>query len=303
MKMRIIKSSHPLYICTPLNEKEEYKCRIKGKVLKTSSEYSPLCTGDEVEVELYNESEGLISSRYERHSYFSRYNRKKGLNQVIVSNYDLLLVVLSSVSPPFRPRFVDRVICGNYGSSIALVLNKCDLELKNEEEKRWALYSSLRYKCFKTSCVNNNGIEELKEYIKGKVVALVGQSGVGKSTLINTLTSSNEKVGKLSSKYNRGTHTTTSSSLVFGDGFSLYDTPGFREMAVPSIKKSLIRDSFPELRNLSCLYQDCLHQGEEGCSVDREIESGNIDIDRYYSYLRILDSIDEREASWWKENK
>ena len=200
-------------------------------------------------------------------------------------------IVFSAFSPPFRPRFVDRAICCTFGCDILLVLNKIDYGLTEDEKERYELYSSLGYDSVAVSSEDGRGIERLKEKIRGKTVAFVGQSGVGKSTLINTLLDTELRTNAVSGKYNRGRHTTNHSVFLRGGEYNIIDTPGVREIQVPLEEEVLIRDSFPEFRACRCLYPDCLHNGEEGCVVPQKLERGEINADRYFSYLRTLESV------------
>ncbi|MGN1190411.1 MAG: ribosome small subunit-dependent GTPase A, partial [Candidatus Ornithospirochaeta sp.] len=188
--------------------------------MKNSNEYNPVAVGDIAIGESYSDTEALITAIEERKSGFTRWNVKASLNQTIAANQDQTAIVLSSVSPPFRPRFVDRAIASNWGCDILLIMNKADFGIDEFEEERWTLYRELGYNTIEVSSYTGQGIEELKEeYLKGRVTAFVGQSGVGKSTLINTLLGTNERTGAISEKYNRGRHTTNHSVYLKGEDF------------------------------------------------------------------------------------
>jgi ribosome small subunit-dependent GTPase A len=288
-------------IYTVLSDGAVFTSRIKGKVLKTESrEYNPLCVGDEVEIEPYSENEALIVSRLERRSAFTRWNMKTEQNQTVVANMDQVAIVLSVCSPPFRPRFVDRAICCVTGCPVLLVMNKCDFDLTEEEFDRWKLYRDLGYRIIAVSAETGEGLEELKELLKGKTTAFVGQSGVGKSSLVNALSSSSQTVNSVSRKYNRGRHTTNHSLFISGPGYDIVDTPGVREIQVPGRNEREILNFFPELSSLSCPLSDCLHIAEEDCSVFRAIEEGNVDPDRYESYLRIQEAVKCRVPEYFR---
>ncbi len=291
MRFHIVKGINNIY--TALGEDGgEYTLRIKGKYLKNrEGEYSPVVCGDWVEGALYSPEEGLITSVEERKSSFVRFNFKADANQTICANQDMTAIVFSPLSPPFRPRFVDRAICCNFHSEILLILNKIDYLLTEDEKERYELYKELGYKAIAVSSLCKEGIEELKSIIENKTVAFVGQSGVGKSTLINTLINSKQRTNELSEKYNRGRHTTNHSIMLPSSYCTIIDTPGVREIQVPIEDEALIRDSFVEFRDLDCLYPGCLHRGEEGCIVPSMLEKGLINEDRYLSYLKTLESV------------
>ncbi len=291
MRFHIVKSINNIY--TALDESgSTYTLRIKGKKLKgVEDEYNPVVAGDWVNGVPYSDSEALITSVEERKSSFVRYNFKENRNQTICANQDVTAIVFSAFSPPFRPRFVDRAICCVNNSDILLVLNKIDYGLTVDEKNRYELYKELGYNCIAVSSLTGDGIDRLRSLIKGKVVSFVGQSGVGKTSLINTLLKTNLRTNGLSEKYNRGRHTTNHSIMLFGDEYNIIDTPGVREIQVPLEDEREIRESFVEFSSLECLHKGCMHRGEDGCIVPDLLEEGRINEDRYLSYLKTLESV------------
>lgn len=302
MRFRIYKSINNIYSAKSLEDGKMYTCRLKGKVLKTDKlEYNPVAVGDIAVGDCYSPTEALITSIEPRKSYFQRWNVKAELNQTIAANQDLCAIVLSAFSPPFRPRFVDRAIASCFNSEILLIMNKSDYGLTEDEFERWKLYKDLGYNIIAVSSMNGEGIDDLKKILKGKTTAFVGQSGVGKSTLINTLTGLDLRTGDVSEKFNRGRHTTNHSIFLECEDYSLIDTPGVREILVPFESLSAVAESFPELRSLECAIPGCLHRGEPGCEAVRLLENGDINEDRYYSYLKILESLEERKPSYMRK--
>jgi ribosome biogenesis GTPase len=283
-------------------------CRIKGKVLNQKrDEYSPLAVGDYVTYVLHTPKEGLILERLERKNSFQRWNAKRSINQTIVANMDLIVIVTSTDEPPFRPRFIDRAIVCAGTTPVLIVLNKCDLPLTEEENERFILFNTLGYETIHMSAFDEKGIAFLKTYIDHKKVAFVGQSGVGKSTIVNQLLSGDsvQQIGDISAKYNRGKHT-TNHSIMFKEGdIIITDTPGVRELLIPHTSLSLIAESFPEFRKSinKCSYDMCLHESEPDCDVKRRVENGEIDVDRYESYVRMLSSIRERETLYESDKR
>lgn len=284
-----------------------YLCRIKGKVLETQEpDYNPLAVGDVVRFVPLAGQDGLITERLPRRNCFQRWNPKGMANQTIVANIDLVLCVCSVSSPPFRPRFVDRIIVCSRNVDVLVVVNKCDLALEEGDLKRIELYRQLGYEVMMVSAKTHEGVDALQRRIKGLMVALVGQSGVGKSAIVNALVpSQSQRTGEISAKYNRGRHTTTSSTMVEGEGFTLIDTPGVREFAIWHDDPHKIAQAFPEFVKAAdkCDYIGCLHDMEPGCEVARLVEAGEIDSDRYESYIRMLHSLDDKTPFWQRRGE
>lgn len=281
-----------------------YSCRIKGKQLaQAKGEYNPIVVGDIVDFTESGTNEGLVTYRHDRKSEFARWNDKRSLNQTICSNMDLVVCVCSVESPPFRPRFVDRVIACCKSVPVMIVLNKCDIMLTKEELDRYKLYKKLGYDTVSVSAETGENVEKLVKLLKGKTAAFVGQSGVGKSSLVNRILGTDQRVGELNAKYNRGNHTTNHALMLDGPGFTLIDTPGFREISVPHDDPHLVAASFPEFVNASekCEFVGCLHINEPGCEVIRLVEAGKINSDRYESYLRMLDTMEDRLPVWGRK--
>jgi ribosome biogenesis GTPase len=275
-------------------------CRIKGKVLRTEKKYyNPIAVGDYVDLEadILTASSGWIIGRHERSTVFARYNKKRKASQVIAANADLLAVIASTASPPFRPRFLDRVLVSAElgGLEPLLVINKRDLGLDTETAARLDAYRTLGYRVLKTSALDGRGIPELEESIRGRLAVFAGQSGVGKSTLLNRLDPELRlKVGEISQKYDRGAHTTNFAVMVrTRSGLSCIDTPGVREFEIDAIMPGELHHYFREFADLapSCAYYSCLHRDEPGCAVRAALKAGDIHPDRYESYLRVYETL------------
>ena len=303
MEGLVLRSINNIYTVRT-SDGQQYSCRIKGKHLNTSvEEYNPIVVGDHVEFTPSGTEEGLVTERKERNSFFSRWNAKKQLNQTVCANMDVVVCVCSIESPPFRPRFIDRVLACCRNVPVVIVLNKCDILLTEAEAERFNLYKKLGYETLAVSATTGENVDKLVAKLQGKTAAFVGQSGVGKSSLVNRLLGASQRVGELSEKYNRGRHTTNYALMLDGPGFTLIDTPGFREISVPHDDPHLVAKSFPEFVKASskCAFSSCLHVNEPGCEVLRLLEKGKIDADRYESYIGILQSLDERLPVWGRK--
>ena len=288
-------------IFTVLHESGSYQCRIWGKQLKEiSGEYNPLAVGDWVSFTVTGTGEGMISERLERTSTFTRWNAKGAVNQTVVANMDLIVCITSCDNPPFRPRFVDRVIACCDRVEAMIVLNKSDLGLSKFEKERFKLYGDLGYKTMEVSALSHKNIRRLNRALAGKTVAFVGQSGVGKSTLINELLGSDLRTAEVCEKYNRGRHTTNHSLLLEGPDYRLVDTPGVREIMVPHTDKQQLFNAFPEFSAYDglCAFDPCFHDEEPDCMVREAAIAGKIHGDRYESYLRMVASLDEKGPEW-----
>jgi ribosome biogenesis GTPase / thiamine phosphate phosphatase len=282
---------------------ERRTCAIKGKRIKDkASEYNALAAGDRVEIEPVEEAagpvgkdaRGMITAFLPRRNVFGRFNEKGRAQQAIAANVDLVVCVASPAFPPFRPRFVDRVAILAEAARVPLLiaLNKADLGSDGETEGRLALYEKLGYGILRCSAATGVGVDGLLGKIAGRSSVFVGQSGVGKSSLLNAISPGlGQRTGEVSEKYARGKHTTTMAELfVLGGGTRVIDTPGVRRLALRGIEPGELDAYYPELAKLSPLCEfglSCTHTDEGGCRITRAVEEGLVHEDRYESYLRV----------------
>jgi ribosome biogenesis GTPase len=297
----VIRGSHNI-LTVRLETGTELECRIKGKVLKDAGDlHNPIACGDAVFVEGVKEAgTGMILSVEKRRNLFSRFNQKGKSSQLLAANVDLLLCVTTPASPPFRPRFLDRVLAQADAARIeaVIVCNKIDLEpVDIDVEERLEDFCRIAYQVFRVSAKTGEGMTELALRIEGKTSVLAGQSGVGKSSLINALCPSfNIKEGRLNEKTDRGVHTTTMSFMVDLPGETrLIDTPGVRRFIPDGISGKELISHLREFAPLEgkCAYGlSCSHRTEPGCKIMEAVAAGVIHEDRYDSFLRIRDDLE-----------
>ena len=302
-------------------------CTIKGKVLKSDKQfYNPLAPGDRVTVEPdpINEQKGQILGVLDRKNTFLRWNVKGRCPQLLACNLDYLILVCTPDEPPFRPRFIDRALAQaeHQGITPIIVCNKWDLaeEMQTngrEEEyevidRRLSIWSDLGYRVLRISAKTGEGMTEFAQLLENHLSAFVGQSGVGKSSLINVMDNSCVlKTGSLSKKYGKGSHTTTKGTLIhlnlnesLSEGLrglkaDIIDTPGIRRFVLDDVGADDVAMYFKEFEPFigKCKFGlGCHHHTEPGCAILEAVENGSITQERYDSWSRISEEI--RTGSW-----
>lgn len=274
-------------------EGEEHLCRVAERLCVGQS--SILAPGDRVCVEA--DQDGLcVTGVQHRNSKLSRLATKGQREQVIAANVDRLVCVVAAAQPRFKAGVLDRyLIAADIGNiSPIIVLNKVDLT--ESRPKEMMVYEDLGLPVFYTSCVTGEGIEALREDLRNTVSVLAGQSGVGKSSLINVLDPRFYVETREVSDYNeKGRHTTSVSRLYhLAGGIDIIDTPGIRKLGLWDLTKEEVPLYFPDIAALAvdCKFSDCSHIHEPGCAVREALEHGDLPEVRYRSYLRIRDSLD-----------
>jgi ribosome biogenesis GTPase len=266
-----------------------------------------LAPGDVVDFvpDVHTSTRGTILLRLPRRNSYQRWNRKRRVLQTTAANVDVVVCIASAGSPPFRPRFIDRVLVNAEHAGIRgmVVLNKVDQPVPTEARERLEQYVRLGYSVWYTSAETGEGLQRLRRLVRRRRCLLFGQSGVGKSSVLNgILPQADQKVGDVSWKYNRGRHTTNYACLFpTGALTGVVDTPGIREMELPSIGSAGLDELFPEMTRYigDCRYATCTHAGEDGCAVAAGVECGAIHRDRYESYQRMLyEQLAKEERSW-----
>lgn len=304
--------SKDFYVLTDQNK--TFRCTLRGKfkkefALKKDKLYltNIAAVGDTVEFEGVNSNGGVIHSIEKRKNYISRKAPKiKGasyrgerLEQIIAANIDQIIVISSVHQPEFNNKTLDRFLVISESAHIksVIVINKSDLDNKNKISDWKELYEGIGCQVIVTSAVTKDGIEELKKILPNKITLFWGQSGVGKSSLLNILFPQlNLKVGDISKSTKKGVHTTVTSIMIpVEENTFIIDTPGVREIDPYGIKKEDLSHYFPDFEeNLSnCKFNTCIHYHEPGCGVIDAVEKSEIAVERYDSYLRILNTIEE----------
>jgi ribosome biogenesis GTPase / thiamine phosphate phosphatase len=276
-----------------------YTCQARRRLVDSDTGQSkPIAVGDRVVITPSSPSEGVVERVLPRTTRLSRTSpRDHRKEQVIVANVDQLLIVASVRRPPLRLGLIDRYIIAGDSGGIppVLCINKVDLA---EDESEYAdaieMYTSMEYDVLTTSAETGEGIGALRDLLRGKTTVLAGHSGVGKSSLINAVQPGMElRTGDV---YLSGRHTTTWASLLKLEvGGYVVDTPGIREFTLWDIKPAEVAQFFPQIWELShdCHMPDCSHDHEPGCAVKDAVDDESLPWERYDSYMRILETLEE----------
>jgi ribosome biogenesis GTPase len=284
-----------------------YECRIKGKFrIKGIKSTNPLAVGDRVDFDLEtsnNTETGVIKTIHPRTNYIVR----KSVNlskqtHIIASNIDQVFLLITIDSPPTFTSFIDRFLATTeaYAIKAILLFNKVDVNdeaTKKIVEELSTLYQSIGYQCLSISAKTGENIEAVKTLMTRKSSMFAGHSGVGKSTLVNSIEPGlNIKTKEISEQHKQGQHTTTFAEM-FDLSFDaqIIDTPGIKGFGVVDMEPAEVDNYFPELFALkqSCKFNNCLHLHEPQCAVKLALEQNQIASSRYKSYTQILEGDDE----------
>lgn len=300
MKGVVIKSTGSWYKIL-LDNKEIVDARLRGVFKNHDLKLTnPIAVGDKVEaIKEDKQDTYIINDILERENYFVRKSsRNQHNNHIIASNLDVALFIVSLKKPRTSTGIIDRftTIIEKHRIPCLIVFNKLDLLKKKDLDKAQeiaAVYDKIGYSTIFTSTVSNEGIDELAELIKGKTVMLAGHSGVGKSTLVNTIYPSLDlRTAEISKYTNKGTHTTTYAEMhIMEDGTRIVDTPGIKEVAFADISSEEVCHYFPEMTHWAsdCKFNNCTHVHEPECKVLEKLDEGEISEERYKNYLGMLD--------------
>ncbi len=276
-------------------------CIIKGKFrVRELKNTNPLAVGDRVRFEFEpGGGSGVITELLDRKNYILRKaSNLSKQSQIIASNIDHVFLMFTITYPETPVEFIDRflITAEAYRIPASLIINKTDLYCEEDEarmEYLVSVYEKIGYKCFKISVKKGTGLDSLATLMKDKTSLIAGNSGVGKTTLLNAFNPAlNLKTGEISDYHKQGKHVTTFPEMhrmPFG-GY-LIDSPGIRGFGVVDMDRNEIYHFFPEIFRISkgCRFYNCLHLDEPGCAVRNAVETGEIDQLRYISYLNILE--------------
>jgi len=290
-----------------------WNARMKGVFkLGDITSTNPIAVGDVVDFELENENEQTvtITKIHDRRNHINRQSpRIKSQQHIVAANIDQSLLIATLKEPRTSQGFIDRflVACEMYHVPAIILFNKIDLYKDKDHQKFKQLkevYEKVGYKVIGISLKRDKNVESIKDLLKDKITLISGHSGVGKSTFINTIIPHVQiKTQDVSGWSGKGQHTTTFAEMYelppdsHRDGGKIIDTPGMKEFGLVDIERQELSGYFPEMRERlnECQFNNCLHINEPGCAVKQAVIDGEIDEDRYVSYVNILESIPEKK--------
>ncbi len=306
----VVKSTGSFYDITG-DDGQRYKARIRGKFrIKGLKTTNPVAVGDRVKFIPKEDGTVLITDILPRKNYLLR--RATNLSRkyhILAANIDRVFVLYTPAYPETLLPFIDRILvtAEAYDIEPVLVINKIDLFRDDREnlakiQRFKEIYAPAGYRIIETSALDGSGIRELKELMKNKVSMFTGNSGTGKSSLINAVVPGlNLKTKPVSQAHRQGQHTTTFAEMhALPFGGHIIDTPGIRAFGTVDMQARELGDYFPEIRRYknACKFNDCLHINEPGCAVLPRLETGEIAPERYLSYLDIMDEIQNNEGPY-----
>lgn len=305
MKGLVIKNTGSWYT-VKTDDGQLIESKIKGNFrLKGIRSTNPVAVGDYVEIITNQEGTAFISAIEDRRNYIIRKSPNLSKqSHILAANVDQVLLVVTVNYPQTSTTFIDRFLASAeaYSVPVILVFNKHDLLSEEElhyEKMMCTLYETVGYKCVEISAETGEGVEQLFPILKDKITLLSGNSGVGKSTLINRLIPhASQRTAEISDAHNTGMHTTTFSEMIeLPEGGYLIDTPGIKGFGTFDIEKEELTSYFKEIFHFSkdCRFSNCTHTHEPGCAVIKAVEDHFIAASRYQSYLSMLEDKDENK--------
>ena len=284
-----------------LSAGERFQCRIRGKLrLKGVRSTNPVVVGDEVRCLTDEQGSHLIIDITPRRNYVIR--RASNLSKeshIIAANIDQALLLVTLRQPETALEFVDRflVTCEAYKIPVTILLAKIDLQAAEEVAFFRSIYEPIGYRVVEVSATTGEGVEAVHDLLVGRTTLLSGNSGVGKSTLVQRIDPTLDiRTGDISDSHHKGRHTTTFSTMYpLREGGALIDTPGIKGFGLIDIEEEELWHYFPEMMHYGreCRFYNCTHTPEPGCAVMAALEAGEISELRYESYLKMMDDDDK----------
>ena len=284
-----------------LHDGTPVRCRIRGKLrLKGVRSTNPVVVGDEVVCEADDGGDYVIADIVPRRNYVIR--RASNLSKeshIIAANVDQALLMASLRSPETPTEFVDRflVTCEAYKVPVTILLSKIDLQDAEAVAEFRAVYEGAGYRVLEVSATEGRGVEAVRELLAGRTTLVSGNSGVGKSTLIQCIDPALDiRTGEISESHHKGRHTTTFSTMYpLAGGGAVIDTPGIKGFGLIDIDEAELWHYFPEMMRVApaCRFYNCTHTHEPGCAVREAVARGEVARSRYESYLKIRDEDDK----------
>ena len=305
MKGFVIKNTGSWY-SVKTDDGKVVECKIKGNFrLKGIRSTNPVAVGDHVEIALNQEGTAFITLIDERRNYIIRKSQNLSKqSHIIAANVDQAFLIVTVNYPQTSTTFIDRFLASAeaYSVPVVLVFNKRDILSDDERHYQQSmvhLYETIGYECREISAATGEGVEGLHKLLKGKITLLSGNSGVGKSTLINQiLPEANLRTAEISDAHNTGMHTTTFSEMLeLPEGGYIIDTPGIKGFGTFDMEPEELTSYFREIFHFSkdCKFSNCTHTHEPGCAVSKALEDHYIAQSRYQSYLGMLEDKDENK--------
>ena len=279
-----------------LHDGATLRCRIRGKLrLKGVRSTNPVVVGDEVVCEVEGGDCVIVDIAPRRNYVIRRASNLSKESHIIAANVDQALLMVTLRSPETPKEFADRflVTCEAYKVPATILLSKIDLQDAEAVAEFRAVYEGAGYRVLEVSAKEGRGVEEVRELLAGRTTLVSGNSGVGKSTLIQAIDPSLDiRTGEISDSHHKGRHTTTFSTMYpLAEGGAVIDTPGIKGFGLLDIDDAELWHYFPEMMRVApgCRFYNCTHTHEPGCAVVEAVKAGEIAWSRYESYLKILD--------------
>lgn len=289
--------------CIVASDNQKYDCVIKGKLRqKGYNSTNPVAVGDIVEFDISIEPATIASIHERRNCIIRKSTNLSKQSHIIAANIDQAVFVFTMHHPETTTVFLDRFLVSaeSYSIPTVIIFNKIDIYKPEEFDQvaeLMATYAEIGYKVLDVSVTKNHNIDAVREILKDKVSLISGQSGVGKTSIVNAVSGLNLKTASISESHDSGKHTTSFAQMLPLDfGGYIIDTPGVRAFGLVELERNCISHYFPEIFKTAenCRFYNCTHTNEPGCAVKEAVENGEIAWSRYHSYTNIFFDEDEK---------